>query len=95
MSRQDTIPNKLKIEKIFDFNKKSNKSLILYNDEYNSFDYVIESLIKVCDHNFEQAEQCTLIAHYKGKCEIKNGSYEKLKPFKDALRDRGLKAIIN
>ena len=94
MSKQDTIPNKSKLEKLFDFNKKSNKSLILHNDDFNSFDYVIESLIKVCDHNIEQAEQCTLIAHYKGKCEIKKGSYEKLKPFKDGLTDRGLKATI-
>ena len=71
-----------------------NLHLILYNDDYNTIDFVIDSLVKICKHTIEQATQCTLIAHYKGKCEVKEGSYEKLKPMKDGLIDRGLTAAI-
>lgn len=69
-------------------------SLILYNDDYHSFEYVIESLIEVCGHSIEQAEQCTMITHYKGKCDVKQGSYNKLKPLKEGLIDRELRAAI-
>ena len=53
--------------------------IVLYNDEVNTFDWVIESLVDVCDHSFEQAEQCSIIVHYKGKCDVKSGSYTDLK----------------
>ena len=69
--------------------------LILHNDEENTFDFVIDSLIEVCEHNMEQAEQCTLIVHYKGKCDVKKGNFEKLKPMKDQLVYRGLTATID
>lgn len=69
--------------------------LILHNDDVHSFDYVIDALIEICKHNYEQAEQCTLIVHYKGKCDIKKGGFKKLKPLKDALIERKLNATIN
>ncbi len=70
------------------------KKLILFNDEVNTFDFVIESLMDVCRHEPMQAEQCTLIVHYNGKCAVKNGSWEKLEPMCTALLDRGLTAEI-
>ena len=73
---------------------ENSKSIVLYNDNYNTFDWVINSLINVCDHHPEQATQCSFILHYKGKCSVKEGSMDKLKPMKDALIDRGLNATI-
>jgi ATP-dependent Clp protease adaptor protein ClpS len=70
------------------------KKLVLFNDEVNTFDFVIESLMDVCRHEPMQAEQCTLIVHYNGKCAVKNGSWEKLEPMCTALLDRGLTAEI-
>ncbi len=70
------------------------KSLILYNDDVNTFDFVTESLIKVCRHDSLQAEQCTYLVHYTGKCVVKNGTFKKLKPLCQALLDRGLSAQI-
>ena len=55
------------------------RSLILYNDDVNSFDFVIETLVDVCEHDFLQAESCAWIAHYKGKCSVKKGSFEDIK----------------
>lgn len=60
-------------------------TLVLYNDDHNTFEYVIETLIEVCGHTWEQAETCTWIAHYKGKCPIKSGTFEELKPYYDAM----------
>ena len=70
------------------------KKIILYNDEVNSFEFVIETLIDVCEHEPEQATQCTYIVHYKGKCDVKNGEYDKLKPICSELLRRGLSAEI-
>ncbi len=70
------------------------KEIVLYNDDHNTFDFVIESLIKVCRHDVLQAEQCTFLVHYTGKCAVKRGDYEKLKPMCTALLDRGLTAEI-
>jgi ATP-dependent Clp protease adaptor protein ClpS len=61
------------------------KSLVLHNDDHNTFEYVIECLVEVCDHTYEQAETCAWITHYKGKCAIKHGSFEELKPYYDAM----------
>ncbi|MGB1044453.1 MAG: ATP-dependent Clp protease adaptor ClpS [Flavobacteriaceae bacterium] len=69
--------------------------LVLYNDDFNTFDHVIYTLIKVCEHSAEQAEQCSLIVHYKGKCTVKSGEIEDLKPRCQALLDAGLSAKIN
>ncbi len=70
------------------------KALLLYNDDFNTFDFVTESLIKVCKHQPEQAEQCTYLVHYTGKCVIKNGTFKQLKPLCEALLERGLSAKI-
>jgi ATP-dependent Clp protease adaptor protein ClpS len=69
--------------------------LVLFNDDVNTFDHVIDCLIKICDHEALQAEQCAHIVHFKGKCEVKSGSFEKLKPMCEALLDQGLSAKIN
>jgi ATP-dependent Clp protease adaptor protein ClpS len=69
-------------------------NLIVWNDEVNTFDWVIETLIEVCGHTQEQAEQCSLIIHFKGKCAVKNGDYEELKPMCDAITERGIGATI-
>lgn len=69
-------------------------SIIVWNDEVNTFDWVIETLIDVCGHTHEQAEQCAFIIHYKGKYAVKHGSYEELKPKCDAITDRGIAATI-
>jgi ATP-dependent Clp protease adaptor protein ClpS len=71
------------------------KELVLFNDEFNTFEFVIKSLIEVCKHNPEQAEQCTFIVHYKGKCGVKNGEYYHLKPIHRELLRRGLTAEIS
>ena len=70
------------------------RDLILYNDDYNTFEFVIESLVEVCKHDLLQAEQCTYIVHYSGKCTVKNGSYDVLNPMRVALCDRGLSAVV-
>lgn len=68
--------------------------LILWNDDVNTFDFVIESLIEICKHTPEQAEQCTILVHYKGKCTVKTGSMDVLKPMHKQLGDRGLTSEI-
>lgn len=73
---------------------ENKKALVLYNDEVNTFDFVIESLVKVCSHDIIQAEQCTYLVHYKGKCAVKTGSFKELQPMCEALLDRGLSANI-
>ncbi len=69
--------------------------LILHNDEVNSFDFVIESLMDVCDHDHEQAEQCAFITHYKGKCDVRKGVVELLNPMRHQLIEKGLQATID
>ena len=73
---------------------ESEKALILYNDDVNTFEFVMDSLVKVCRHQPIQAEQCTYLVHYTGKCVVKNGSFKKLKPLCEALLERGLSAKI-
>ena len=63
-------------------------NLILYNDDFNTFDFIIESLIEICEHDIMQAENCALIAHYKGRCHIKKGTIDDLRPKYVALTDR-------
>ncbi|MCK0160372.1 ATP-dependent Clp protease adaptor ClpS [Allomuricauda sp. F6463D] len=68
--------------------------IVLFNDDVNTFDHVIETLIKVCEHTPEQAEQCSLIVHYNGKCTVKTGEYVVLKPKCSKLLQAGLSAEI-
>ena len=69
-------------------------SLIVWNDEVNTFEWVIETLMEVCGHTAEQAEQCAYIIHYQGKYAVKNGTYDDLKPECDAITERGIGATI-
>lgn len=82
------------LEELCDVENEISKILVLYNDDYNYFNFVIESLIKICKHTVEQASQCALTVHLKGKCDIKSGDYSKLSPMKEALITRGLNAVI-
>ena len=69
--------------------------LIVYNDDVNTFDWVIESLMDICNHTFEQAEQLSLIVHFKGKAIVKTADLNTLLPMKNGLCDRGLSAVID
>lgn len=68
--------------------------LVVFNDDINTFAHVIETLIRVCQHTPEQAEQCTLLIHYRGKCAVKAGSFEFLKPMREAICEAGIDARI-
>tara|TARA_Y100000385_G_scaffold78477_1_gene79709 strand:+ start:50 stop:325 length:276 start_codon:yes stop_codon:yes gene_type:complete len=68
--------------------------IVLFNDEVNTFDHVIETLVHVCKHSYEQAEQCSLLVHYKGKCTVKTGVYEELEAQCTQLLKAGLSAEI-
>ncbi|MBK7183656.1 MAG: ATP-dependent Clp protease adaptor ClpS [Bacteroidetes bacterium] len=72
----------------------ADKQIVVYNDDFNTFDFVIESLVKVCKHDSIQAEQCTFLIHYKGKCSVKKGTFESLEPMCTALLERGITAEI-
>ncbi len=70
-------------------------SLVLHNDDINTFDYVMETLIEICDHSLTQAEQCATITHYKGKCEVRTGTLKEMKELRYQLISRGLKASVD
>ncbi|MBO0935689.1 ATP-dependent Clp protease adaptor ClpS [Fibrella sp. HMF5335] len=69
-------------------------NLVVFNDEVNTFEYVIDTLMEVCEHTPEQAEQCTLLIHYKGKCTVKNGGFEELVPLRNEICRRGISAEV-
>ena len=68
--------------------------LVVFNDDINTFEHVTRTLIKVCQHTPEQAEQCTLIIHYKGKCQVKKGTFDFLRPMREAICEAGIDARI-
>lgn len=70
------------------------KDLIVFNDDFNTFEHVIDTLIRVCRHTPEQAEQCTWLIHHKGKCAVKSGAYEELNPMREAICEAGIDAKI-
>lgn len=70
------------------------RSLILFNDDFNTFDFVIETLIELCEHEPEQAEQCALVVHFKGKCAVKSGTFYDLKPICEKMSIRDLTVEI-
>jgi ATP-dependent Clp protease adaptor protein ClpS len=72
----------------------NNNEIVLYNDDVNTFDHVIDTLIRVCQHTAEQAEQCAILVHYKGKCTVKTGPFDELKPQCTQLLEAGLSAEI-
>ncbi len=71
-----------------------NSQLIVYNDDFNTFDWVIQSFMEICGHTFEQSEQLSILVHFKGKAAVKTGALESLRPLKEALVDRGISAVI-
>jgi len=81
------------IEKV-EINSDMARSLILWNDEVSTFDFVIEKLIEICDHTYPQATQCVLIIHNKGKLDVKKGSYDEVKAMKDKFISYGIQATI-
>lgn len=74
--------------------EKPNNEIVVYNDDYNTFDHVIDTLISACDHTPEQAEQCTILVHYKGKCTVKTGELKDLKPRCTKILEAGINAEI-
>ena len=78
-----------------DVDSGSEHSLVLINDDYNSFDYVIKALVEVCGHDPLQAEQCAVITHFKGSCEVKAGSVKILVGMRNRLSNRDLSSEIN
>ena len=77
-----------------DTDSQEEKQLVVFNDDINTFDHVIQTLIEVCNHTQEQAEQCTWIIHFKGKCSVKQGTFNKLAPMRNAICDRGISAEV-
>jgi ATP-dependent Clp protease adaptor protein ClpS len=90
MSTQEQIQEKVDVSELLN----GNSEIILYNDDVNTFDHVIETLIRVCDHTSEQAEQCAMLVHYTGKCTVKTGEFKELKSQCLQLLDAGLSAEI-
>lgn len=82
------------VEVLEDEDTQDPKNLIVFNDDYNTFDHVINTLVKVCKHSYQQAEQCTWLIHYRGKCTVKSGTYRILKPMKDGICEAGINAKI-
>ncbi len=70
------------------------KDLVVFNDDFNTFEHVIATLIRVCKHTIEQAEQCTWLIHHKGKCTVRTGSFEELDPMREAICEEGIDAKI-
>ena len=87
---------KRKIQEDVDVLEKTTNQneIVLFNDDVNTFDHVIDSLIDICEHSLEQAEQCAILVHYKGKCTVKTGEYNDLKPRCTRLLTKGLSAEI-
>lgn len=90
MSVKEKVKEQISVEELL----ANNYEIILYNDDVNTFDHVIDTLIDVCDHEPLQAEQCALLVHYTGKCGVKTGSYKELEPQCSALLEAGLSAEI-
>ena len=94
MTKSMSGKEKLSEELLLEEEVLKQNEIILYNDDVNTFDHVIDTLIAACDHTPEQAEQCSIIVHYKGKCTVKTGSLSELKPRCSMLLDAGLSAEI-
>ena len=90
MSTKEKVSEELLLEEEI----STQNEIVLHNDDVNTFDHVIETLIYACDHTSEQAEQCAMLVHYKGKCTVKTGLYDDLKPRCSMLLEAGLSAEI-
>lgn len=95
MAKNEYIRKDPQLEETLENNIGDERHLILHNDDVHTFDYVIESLVKVCELEPIQAEQCTYLVHYKGKCDVKKGGFKFLRPYKKGLVERGLEATID
>lgn len=95
MGKQNNTSGDSKGEGMLEMQNDGANFLILYNDEINSFDYIIDSLVEVCEHDSIQAEQCTYIAHHKGKCDVKRGTIAHLNPLRVELARRGIVTTID
>ena len=84
----------LLVEVLDDLESQEPKDLIVFNDDFNTFDHVINTLVKICKHTYQQAEQCTWLIHYKGRCTVRSGPFSKLKPMRDSICDAGIDARI-
>ncbi len=82
------------VEVLEDQETEDGKGLVVFNDDFNTFDHVTNTLIKVCKHEKMQAEQCTWLIHFKGKCKVKEGSYSFLKPMREEITNAGINATI-
>jgi ATP-dependent Clp protease adaptor protein ClpS len=91
------------VDKNIDADKEENEvvsdllnrnTLLLINDDFHTFDFVVDALVEVCRHDPDQAEQCAYITHYKGKCDVKKGSLNTIRPMRDRLAEKGLKVNI-
>ena len=82
------------VEVLDDLESQEPKDLIVFNDDFNTFDHVINTLVKICKHSHQQAEQCTWLIHYKGRCIVRTGEFSKLKPMRDSICDAGIDARI-
>jgi len=83
------------LEEVYNIEEEKQYHLILHNDDVNTFDHVIESLIDICHHDNIQAEQCAHIVHFKGKCDVKKGEFEELMLMKSQLDSKGLSVTID
>lgn len=88
------IEEEVQIDELLKELVEPSKSIILWNDDVNSFEHVIICLVKYCKHTVEQAEQCAMIVHNNGKCSVKSGDNKKLKPIAEALQGEGLSVTI-
>ncbi|MBA5793112.1 ATP-dependent Clp protease adaptor ClpS [Flavobacterium sp. xlx-214] len=90
MSTKEKVLKEVKIEELLG----NENVIVLFNDDVNTFDHVIDTLVAVCKHEPLQAEQCAMLVHYKGKCDVKTGALKELVPMCSALLDAGLSAEI-
>jgi ATP-dependent Clp protease adaptor protein ClpS len=90
MSSKEKIQEEIEVLEL----RANEHQIVLFNDDIHSFDYVIDSLIDVCEHTIEQAEQCTYLVHFKGKCTVKTGDLKELKPRCSKLLELGLSAEL-
>jgi ATP-dependent Clp protease adaptor protein ClpS len=95
MKKENNLVGKPLDKEVVESSRGVSSFLILHNDDVNSFDYVIDSLMEVCSHDETQAEQCAYIAHYKGLCDIKKGTQDVLAPMQSELNRRGIIVTID
>jgi ATP-dependent Clp protease adaptor protein ClpS len=95
MSTKEQIKQRPDFEDVESRVRGNEHYLILHNDDVHTFDYVIASLVDICNHEVHQAEQCAYIVHHKGKCEVKKGTYAVLRPMKEKLAEKGLSVTID